>query len=239
MLSGIYLIKNFITNEIYIGSSKNIKKRLYQHKFMLRRNIHSNKKLQNSWNKYNEVSFTFEIIDLIEIEKLTKTEQFYLDKLNPEYNIRKIAENNYGYKMSEESKLKMSMSQKGKSKSPMTSETKKKISDSQKGKKKNFKPEYIDFLRTEGPLVGIKHTEYHKSNISKSLKGKKHSKERIENRKKNMKGINSIISEEDVMKIKEMIRDGYKNIDISKLFGLKPGRISDIRRGKTFSWVII
>ena len=54
-----------------------------------------------------------------------------------------------------------------------------------------------------------------------------------------MKGINSIISEEDVKKIKEMIRDGYKNIDISKLFGLKPGRISDIRRGKTFSWVII
>jgi hypothetical protein len=43
--SGIYYIYNIVTNQYYIGSSRDL------HKRHLVRNIHVNKKLQHSWNK--------------------------------------------------------------------------------------------------------------------------------------------------------------------------------------------
>lgn len=78
--SGIYQITNKINGKKYIGSSKDIYKRWYQHKYELNKNKHGNKHLQNAWNKYGQDSFEFEIIEECEPEKRLYLEQFYIDK---------------------------------------------------------------------------------------------------------------------------------------------------------------
>jgi group I intron endonuclease len=106
----IYKITNTVNNKIYIGSAFNYRKRVTLHKHLLRNNKHRNKHIQASWNKHKEESFIFEIIEECSKEILIEREQYYLDSLNPQYNIRKIAENNSGLKVSEETKKKISMS---------------------------------------------------------------------------------------------------------------------------------
>ena len=76
---GIYKITNIINSCYYIGSSINIKKRWREHVIMLTKNKHDNAFLQNSWNKYGEKSFKFEIIELTnDINRLIELEQKYL-----------------------------------------------------------------------------------------------------------------------------------------------------------------
>ena len=57
--SGIYRIRNLTNNKFYIGSAVNLNKRKNQHFHYLRNNKHHNKPLQNSYNKYGESSFIF------------------------------------------------------------------------------------------------------------------------------------------------------------------------------------
>lgn len=89
---GIYKIINKVNGKFYIGSTNNLVKRWIQHKSKLNVRKHINPHLQSSWNKYGKDSFYFEIIEKVENEKnLLSKEQFYLDKLKPEYNINPIA----------------------------------------------------------------------------------------------------------------------------------------------------
>jgi group I intron endonuclease len=88
-ISGIYKIINKTNGKYYVGSSNNIKKRFYDHKRRLNKNVHNNLKLQNAWNKYS--SWIFSIIEIIEPNDLLIIEQKYLDKakLEPDetYNV--------------------------------------------------------------------------------------------------------------------------------------------------------
>ena len=63
MKSGIYSILNTLNGKIYIGSANDIDRRLSEHLRRLRNNKHTNKKIQNSWNKYSEENFVFNIIE--------------------------------------------------------------------------------------------------------------------------------------------------------------------------------
>lgn len=56
--SGIYIIVNNINNKKYIGSTYFLKRRIKQHLYALNLNKHSNKKLQNSFNKYGISNFS-------------------------------------------------------------------------------------------------------------------------------------------------------------------------------------
>lgn len=89
MISGIYEIKNIITNKIYIGSSKDINKRWKIHIYLLEKNKHNNIHLQRSWNKYNKENFIFEIIEECNCNLLLEKEQYYLDNMKNLYNIGK------------------------------------------------------------------------------------------------------------------------------------------------------
>lgn len=51
----IYKIINTINGKIYVGSAKYFAGRKGEHYSMLRNNKHSNKHLQNSYNKYGNV----------------------------------------------------------------------------------------------------------------------------------------------------------------------------------------
>jgi group I intron endonuclease len=94
---GIYKITNTQTGMFYIGSSKNIKRRFWEHESKLRNNSHVNYKLQNSWNKYGNDNFKFEVLKETRIDELLIEEQKYLDDLRPYdrevgYNISRNAD---------------------------------------------------------------------------------------------------------------------------------------------------
>jgi len=94
---GIYKIENLSDNKIYIGSSVNINSRKYKHFWMLRKNIHDNNHLQNSYNKFGEKKFTFTILELCNIEDLIMLENKYINTYKTDnsefgYNLAKVNE---------------------------------------------------------------------------------------------------------------------------------------------------
>jgi group I intron endonuclease len=116
MKSGIYIITNIVSGKKYIGSSLNYKQRIRQHKYSLRKKTHYNNHLQSSFNKYGEESFKFELLELT--SNLIERETYHIynqNVLNPLYGYNKatIIKNTSGYKMSEYSRGKMSLSKKG------------------------------------------------------------------------------------------------------------------------------
>ena len=90
MESGIYKIKNKINGKTYVGQSKNVKSRIYQHKKQLKENKHYNSYLQSSFNKHGFDSFEFESIERCEESSLNEREVFWikhLDSFNSGYNL--------------------------------------------------------------------------------------------------------------------------------------------------------
>jgi group I intron endonuclease len=89
---GVYVITNTITNDKYVGSTtQSFKKRKCQHFYELYKNKHKNAYLQNSYNKYGAEAFIFEIIEISEPEIIFDREQYYIDTINPKFNINRIA----------------------------------------------------------------------------------------------------------------------------------------------------
>lgn len=146
MKSGVYKILNLVNGDYYIGSSKNVEKRIICHFSKLRKNKHHSKKLQNSFNKYGHVNFSHQIIELCEAEILQQREQHYLDALFNEkcLNILKDAystrgENHpmFGRRHSEESRAKIKLAR-SKQTISHSQETRLKIGASNKGRPFNI-----------------------------------------------------------------------------------------------------
>ena len=111
-MSCVYKILNKVNSRSYIGSSVYFPQRKATHLSKLRKNIHPNNHLQNSFNKYGEDNFEFVILETCLKENLIEREQYYIDNNFPEYNKRLIAESNLGrtYKMKDEHKYKIGKS---------------------------------------------------------------------------------------------------------------------------------
>lgn len=80
--------------------------------------------------KYGYCNFQLEILEYCTKENAISREQYYIDLLKPEYNLNLIAGSRLGSVNSEESRLKMSNSAKGRK---LTEETKKLLSLANKG----------------------------------------------------------------------------------------------------------
>lgn len=76
---GIYKIENLYNGKVYIGQSVNIENRWQSHIHALEINEHSNKHLQNSWNKYGSSVFIFTVLEECTEDKLTEREQYWID----------------------------------------------------------------------------------------------------------------------------------------------------------------
>ena len=85
---GIYRITNTVTNDFYIGSSKDVKQRLASHKWPSTWNEHPNNPMYLDMRKYGVDSFVFEILEEVEIEKMKEAEQKFIETLKPTYNDR-------------------------------------------------------------------------------------------------------------------------------------------------------
>lgn len=67
MAQGIYKIINVVNNKFYVGSAVDFAARKRRHWWALRSQRHANKYLQSAWNKYGEQSFTFVIVEELEV----------------------------------------------------------------------------------------------------------------------------------------------------------------------------
>ena len=101
-IAGIYKIINTINAKFYIGSSNNVRKRCMDHFRELRKFEHYNMKLQNSWNKYGEDYFEFELVESCHVADLLIREQHHLDTQKPAFNINPCANGGNGSKRTEE-----------------------------------------------------------------------------------------------------------------------------------------
>lgn len=240
-MCGVYKITNIVNGKIYIGSSMNLGRRFNDHKNQLSRKKHSNKYLQNSWNKYGYESFTFEVIEIVnDFEDLLKREQYWIDNLNVidkkiGYNISPTAGSTYGLKDSEETKrkkseisrqyfLNLTSEQRKKigekiSKSKlekhhkMSDESRMKMSIAKKGKNTGKRPKEV------GEKISKSKFGHHYTPL-----GSKHPK--------------SIYTEEFVIKIKLMLNEGISVNEISNELNIKTSAIYDIKLGRTWSHIL-
>jgi group I intron endonuclease len=105
--TGVYKITNPVNNEFYIGSaSLSFAKRFLNHRRLLKFSKNPCSYLQKAYNKNKNVDFIFEILEVCNKEECIKKEQFYLDTLNPKYNLCKIAGSSLGRKASDQQKIK-------------------------------------------------------------------------------------------------------------------------------------
>lgn len=83
----IYRIINKITNKTYIGKTvRRLDQRFTAHIIAVKRG--SNTKLHNAIRKYGKDNFTIEVIEVVNDQTLlNEREQFYIQSLNPEYNM--------------------------------------------------------------------------------------------------------------------------------------------------------
>lgn len=212
---GIYKITNVITNEVYIGQSVNIENRLASHKSALRHNRHTNIRLQNSFNKYDECNFIFEPVEICDKEALDSREQYWID-----YYGGLNSRNNYNFRdasshgtHSEHTKNLISQKQKGikKPKGRMVCEEGRKIlSECHKG----LHPSEETRKKMSIAQSGRKHKEESKLKIS--MKNKKRFEDNPELRYEISKRMsNRVVSEETKQKLSAS-RLGYIHTDETK-----------------------
>lgn len=85
-ISAVYQIKNIMTGERYVGSSKDVKHRWANHKCQSLWERCPNKKLYQDMQEYGIENFIFAILAPVEPEHLKQVEQEFIDMLKPEYN---------------------------------------------------------------------------------------------------------------------------------------------------------
>lgn len=80
-MQGVYKIENINNGKKYIGSSKDIGKRFYQHRRKLENKTHHSVKLQHAWSKAkNKDVFLFDVVEVVDdINVLKDREQYYID----------------------------------------------------------------------------------------------------------------------------------------------------------------
>lgn len=85
------MFTNKVTKDFYIGQSKNLYNRFlnYFNPAYIRRL--KNSKLGRAILKYGYPNFSLSILEYCSKADLTAREQYYFDKLNPIYNILKVA----------------------------------------------------------------------------------------------------------------------------------------------------
>jgi group I intron endonuclease len=111
--TGIYRLVNISSGNCYVGQSINLTERFRRHLNISYISKRKELSINRALLKYGYSDFSLEILEYCDKSVLQEREQYYIDKLNPSYNILKIAGSSLGFKHSESTKLKKSMALKG------------------------------------------------------------------------------------------------------------------------------
>ncbi len=219
MKTFIYILIDPITNLVrYVGKSDNPKKRLAVH------SCRTEKNYKHSWIvslKNKHLKPIIEIIDEVPIEEWRFWEKHYISLFKSwGYNLTNLTEGGEGFASgilnpSHLPHVKLICSKTHKNKI-LSKETKEKIRESLKGRK------------------NIEH--------SKRMLGRKDSEETRLKKSTSMMGKNSVLKEDDVIKIKKLLKNNINNLtikEISLIFGVNRSVIKNIKRGKTWKHITI
>lgn len=184
--SGVYLITNTVNGKVYVGSAaKSIKLRWIRHRRLLRAKEHSNRHLQNAWDKYGESAFKFSVLLPCAADDCVRYEQIYIDKRNSSdrefgYNLSPTAGSCLGVIHTTETRARMSNAHKGRKKSPehaakvaesnrgrkRSAETKAKLSAIHKGKKLSAET----IAKIVATKIGVRLSDEHKAKLSEAAR---------------------------------------------------------------------
>jgi group I intron endonuclease len=210
---GIYGIVCKINNKILVGSSTDINRRYSQHLWKLRRGIHNNPHLQNSYKVYGEENFEIKILEQCPKENLLEKEDWWIHSKNS-------LDQNVGFNF------------KSAARPIFSPDTCKKISEAKKGCKnpmygRHLSKEHKDMI--SNALKGEKSPFYGKSpsiktrlKMSASQTGKTLSEET--KRKIGLANINKIVSEETKIKM-----SAWQKGEKSKNWGKKASEETKIK----------
>jgi group I intron endonuclease len=219
----IYEIRNTTNDKRYVGSTIDPKRRKVVHFRKLRQGKHHSIVLQRAFDKYGEGAFFFSVIEEnIPQDYLIEREQYWLEKLQPEYNIAKIAGSRIGVPASEETKAKMRTANKGR---VLSSEHKEKIGNALRGRVREINPEWRDKLTAS--CFGRVHTLETKAKLSKARMGS------VPTNRKSVQQVDVITG--------EIIRTWPCMAHASNELGIDNGDISKVASGKNstaggFKW---
>jgi len=153
---GIYLIVNKVNGKYYVGSSCNVKRRVYEHFYYLENSVHNNPKLQAAFNLHGKNNFEtimLESLDGFSMEDILPIEQKYLTICNSvkynNYNCRYLSTGGNRPTVSFMEKLSLP-------RGPLKESTKEKLR--------------IRFSGENNPNFGKRHTQEWKDNMSKIKK---------------------------------------------------------------------
>lgn len=157
---GIYIIKSKLhPDRFYIGSAVNCAARRRQHFSDLRLNKHCNNRLQGHVNKYGIEDLIFNVVEEVGDKKnLISREQYFIDTLNPSFNLAKKAGSMLGFKHSSKTIEVLRLKSTGQKRAlghKKSNEAKVKQSNAMKGHSHNF---------------GVKRSEKSRMEASKRMK---------------------------------------------------------------------
>lgn len=182
--SGIYEIVNCTNGKRYIGSAINLKARWSRHKSALRSGKHHCAPLLAAWQKYGEDRFHFAVIEHCQKDDLITREQFFIDKLDPEYNASKIAgfRTFLGRKHSPETIAKMRAAHLGKPGTTIgrcrSPEAIAASANAHRGKKRSAETRQKIAEKAKGRKF-VRHNDDYRAKLSAALKGKMPSDEHM------------------------------------------------------------
>jgi group I intron endonuclease len=100
--SGVYLFINNITNDLYVGSSITLSKRMTSHFYLANSDKVTNIVLARAMRKYGLKSFSLGILEICASDTIicSELEQKWMDYYKPRYNVLKIAGSSSGFRHS-------------------------------------------------------------------------------------------------------------------------------------------
>lgn len=155
--SCIYILECVPSCKFYIGSAMNLKRRIAYHMYRAGKGTHPNPAFQSAWAKHGMEGFRVGVLEAVpDVDMLILREQSWLDEARAAtrrdfYNVLPVAGSHLGAKRSDETKRKMSASQKGRKFSactkmkmraakvgrPLSESHRRKIGDASRGRKIN------------------------------------------------------------------------------------------------------
>ncbi len=172
--------------------------------------------------KYGYSNFKLEILEYTASDKCVAREQYYIDLLNPSYNLLKIAGSWLGYKHSEESKLRMSANRQGEN-HPMYGKVSARIGTVHSEETK---------AKLSASKTGVKLSEETKAKISASKIGFKHSEETKEKLR-----INAVLNPSKFVHSEETLNNISKALsgENHPLFGISPSEETKLKLSQALS----